>query len=103
MRSIRGCGALSYWDTEMLQMHITFIMHELHPSRVQVGFWMGEVDLGNNVVGNFLKPETEYYIVCATLLDKQHFCHYLFDLKKLVCHIVDPDKSNTLDNHKVVR
>ena len=103
MRSIGGCGALSYWDTEMLQMYITFIMHELHPSRVQVGFWMGEVDLGNNVVGNFLKPETEFYIVCATLLDKQHFCHYLFDLKKLVCHIVDPDKSNTLDDHKVVR
>lgn len=103
MRSIRGCGALSYWDTEMLQMYITFIMHELHPSRVQVGFWMGEVDLGNNVVGNFLKPETEYYIVCAKLLDKQHFCHYLFDLKKLVCHIVDPDKSNTVDDHKVVR
>ncbi len=50
MRSLNGCGELAYWDTEMPQMYITFIMRKLHPSRVQVEFCIGEVDLANNVV-----------------------------------------------------
>ncbi len=72
------CGQLEgvmncIWGHRMLQMYIRFIMHKLHPSRVQVEFWMGEVDLANNVVGNFLKPETEYYIVCAKLVGRKIF------------------------------
>ncbi len=80
------CCELAYWDTEMLQTYIMFIMHKLHPSRVQVEFWIGKVDLANKVIGNFLRPNTEYYNVCTKLLDvctklldRQHFCHYLFE------------------------
>jgi hypothetical protein len=43
----------------MLEMYVMFVMHELHPSRVQVQFWLGELDLTNNEVGNFPRPETD--------------------------------------------
>ena len=82
----------------MLEMYVMFVMHELHPSRVQVQFWLGEVDLTNNDNGNVLRPETEYYIVCAKLLGGRQFCQFFIDLRKLVCRIVDPEKSNTLDS-----
>ena len=80
---------LAFWEMEQVKSVCTYVMHELHPENVH--FYLHQEE--EPIESYSIRFDHSSRILVIIILERnicEHFSHYVFDLERGSCDMMDP-------------